>query len=54
MPRSAAKFVPRLLSQEQQRVRNEVAEDLLLTCDVIPDYQDTINTGDETFERGVQ
>lgn len=48
----AAKFVPRLLSEEQQRVRYEVAEDLLQTCDAIPDYLDTIITGDETWVYG--
>ena len=52
MHRVAAKFVPRLLSQEQQRVRNEVAEDLLQTCEAIPEYLDTIITGDETWVYG--
>ena len=48
----AAKFVPRLLSQEQQRVRCEVADDLLQTSEAIPNHLDTIITGDEAWVYG--
>ena len=52
MHRVAAKFVPRLLSEEQRCVHKETAEDLLQTCNAIPDYLDTIITGDETWVYG--
>jgi hypothetical protein len=46
-----AKFVPKLLSQEQQ-LRLEVARDMLECADGDPEFLKTVITGDETWVYG--
>ena len=41
MCRVSAKFVPRLLSEEQKRVHLDIAQDLLQTTDDNPEYLNT-------------
>jgi AraC-like DNA-binding protein len=48
MCRVVAKFVPKLLSQEQQQLRLEVARDMLECSNGDPDFLKTVITGDET------
>jgi len=50
--RVAAKFVPRLLSQEQKEFRADVAQDLLDTGNKDPDFPKKVLTGDELWAHG--
>ena len=52
MRKVSAKFVPRLLSEEQKQVRLDIAQDLLQTTDDNPDYLNTVITGDESWVYG--
>ena len=52
MRRVAAKFVPRLLSAEQEELRAEVAQDLLDTTSTDPEFLNTVITGDESWVYG--
>jgi hypothetical protein len=49
MCRVVAKFVPKLLSREQQQLRLEVAQDMLECANGDPDFLKTMITGDETW-----
>jgi hypothetical protein len=44
-----AKFVPKLLSQEQQQLCLEVALDMLECANGDPEFLKTMITGDETW-----
>jgi hypothetical protein len=48
MCRVVGKFVPKLLSQEQQQLRLEVTRDMLECANVDPEFLKTMITGDET------
>jgi hypothetical protein len=48
----AAKFVPELLSQEQQQLHLEVARDMLECANGDPEFLKTTITGDETWVYG--
>jgi AraC-like DNA-binding protein len=48
MCRVVAKFVSKLLSQEQQQLRLEVARDMLVCANGNPEFLKTVITGDET------
>jgi hypothetical protein len=50
--RVAAKFVLRLLSQEQKKFCAEVAQDLLDTANNDPDFPKKVLTGDELWVHG--
>jgi histone-lysine N-methyltransferase SETMAR len=52
MCRVVAKFVPKLLSQEQQQLRLEVVRDMLECANVDPEFLKTVITGDETWVYG--
>jgi hypothetical protein len=52
MKHVAAKFVPRLLSQEQKEFRAEVAQHLLETANSDPDFLKKVITGDESWVYG--
>ncbi len=52
MRRVSAKFVPRLLSEEQKQVRLDIAQDLLQTANDNPEYLYTVITGDESWVYG--
>jgi hypothetical protein len=52
MCRVVVKFVPRLLSQEQQQLRLEVARDVLECASGDPEFLKTVITGDETWVYG--
>ena len=43
MRRVSAKFVPKLLSEEQKQVRLDIVQDLLQTTDDNPEYLNTDN-----------
>jgi hypothetical protein len=47
-----AKFVPKLLLQEQQQLRLEVARDMLECTNWDPEFLKTVITGDETWVYG--
>jgi hypothetical protein len=49
MCRVAAKFVPKLLSQEQQELCLEVVRDMLECANGDPEFLKTVITGDETW-----
>ncbi|KAG7157223.1 hypothetical protein Hamer_G010079 [Homarus americanus] len=49
MKRVAAKFVPRLLSQEQKEFHAEVAKDLLQTTNNDRHFLKQVITGDESW-----
>jgi hypothetical protein len=49
-----AKFVPKLLSQEQQQLCLEVAWDVLECANVDPEFLKTVITGDETWVYGYE
>jgi histone-lysine N-methyltransferase SETMAR len=44
-----AKFVPKLLSQEQQQLRLEVVQHMLECVNGDPEFLKTVFTGDETW-----
>jgi hypothetical protein len=44
--RSAAKFVPRLLSPDQQQLRLKVAQDVLEGTNMVPEFMKAVITGD--------
>jgi hypothetical protein len=48
MCRDVSKFVAKLLSQEQQQLRPEVARDMLECANGDPEFLKTVITGDET------
>ncbi|GFT00220.1 HTH_48 domain-containing protein [Nephila pilipes] len=50
--RVAAKFVPKLLSQEQKDLRFDVAQDLLDTVNTDPGFLNTVITGDKSWVYG--
>jgi AraC-like DNA-binding protein len=52
MCRVVVKFVPKLLSQEQQQLRLEVARDMLECANGDPEFLKTVITGDETWVYG--
>jgi AraC-like DNA-binding protein len=52
MCRVVAKFVPKLLSQEHQQLRLEVARDMLERANGDPEFLKTVITGDETWVYG--
>jgi hypothetical protein len=52
MCRVVAKFVPKLLSQEQQQLHLEVAQDMLECANRDPEFLKTVITGDETWVYG--
>jgi AraC-like DNA-binding protein len=52
MCRVVVKFVPKLLSQEQQQLRLEVARDMLECANGDPQFLKTMITGDETWVYG--
>ncbi|XP_037567473.1 protein GVQW3-like [Dermacentor silvarum] len=49
MRRVAAKFVPKLLTVEQNQLRVEVSQDMLDSPNSDPDFMNTIITGDESW-----
>ena len=49
MCRVSAKFVLRLLSEEQKQVRLDIAQNLLQTTDDNHEYLNTVITGDENW-----
>jgi histone-lysine N-methyltransferase SETMAR len=49
MCRVVAKFVPKLLSQEQQELCFEVTQDMLQCANGDPEFLKTVITGDETW-----
>ncbi|PNF26463.1 hypothetical protein B7P43_G15372 [Cryptotermes secundus] len=52
MRRVAAKFVPKLLSPEQQQLRLEVAQDMLECANRDPEFLKTVIIGDESWVYG--
>jgi transposase len=50
MCRVVAKFVPRLLSQEQQQLRLEVVQDMLGFANRDPEFLKTVIAGDVTWD----
>ena len=52
MRRVAAKFVPKLLTREQQDLRLDVAQDMLNCANQDPQFMKKIITGDETWVYG--
>jgi hypothetical protein len=52
MCRVVVKFVPKLLSQEQQQLRHEVTWDMLECANGDPEFLKTVITGDETWVYG--
>jgi hypothetical protein len=52
MFRVVMKFVPKLLLQEQQRLRLEVTRDMLECTNGDPEFLKTVITGDETWVYG--
>jgi transposase len=52
MCRVVAKFVPKLLSQEQQKLCLEVVQDMLECANGDPEFLKTVITGDETWVYG--
>lgn len=52
MRRVSAKFIPRLLTQEQKECRMSTAENLISEAENIPDFMENIITGDETWVYG--
>ena len=49
MHRVSAKFVPRLISEEQKQVCLGIAQNLLQTTDDNPECLNTVTTGDESW-----
>jgi hypothetical protein len=52
MCRVVAKFVPKLLSQEQQQLHLEVTRDMLECANGDPEFLKTVTTGDERWVYG--
>jgi hypothetical protein len=52
MCRELAKSVPKLLSQEQQQLRLEVARDIMECANGDPEFMKTVIPGDETWVYG--
>lgn len=52
MRRVAAKFVPKLLSQDQKEFRTEISRDLLQNANENPNFLKTVITGDESWVYG--
>jgi hypothetical protein len=52
MCRVVAKFVPNLLSQEQQQLHFEVTQDMVECAKGDPEFLKTVITGDETWVYG--
>ena len=50
--RVSAKFVPKLLTEQQKELRKEIAEDMLDCANHDPEFIQTIITGDETWVYG--
>ena len=46
--RVSAKFVPKLLTEQQKELRKEISEDMLDLTNLDPEFIKTIITGDET------
>jgi hypothetical protein len=52
MCRVVAKFLPKVLLQEQQQLRLEVPRDMLECASRDPEFLKTVITGDETWVYG--
>ena len=52
MRRVSAKFVPKLLVEQQKQLRLKIAQDLLDCANSDSDFMKTIITGDETWVYG--
>ena len=52
MRRVSAKFVPKLLTEEQKELRKEICKDMLDCASHDPEFMKTIITGDETWVYG--
>ena len=52
MRRVSAKFVPKLLTEEQKELRKEICKDMLDCANHDPEFIKTIITGDETWVYG--
>ena len=52
MRRVSAKFVPKLLTEEQKELRKEICKDMLDCANHDPEFMKTIITGDETWVYG--
>ena len=50
--RASAKFVPKLLTEQQKELRKEISEDMLDLVNHDPEFIKTIITGDETWVYG--
>ena len=50
--RVSAKFVPKLLTEQQKELRKEISEDMLDVANHDPEFIKTIITGDETWVYG--
>ena len=50
--RVSAKFVPKLLTEQQKELRKEISEDMLDFANHDPEFMKTIITGDETWVYG--
>ena len=50
--RVSAKFVPKLLTEQQKELRKEISEDMLDLANHDPEFIETIITGDETLVYG--
>ena len=50
--RMSAKFVPKLLTEQQKELRKEISEDMLDVANHDPEFIKTIITGDETWVYG--
>ena len=48
----SAKFVPKLLPEQQKELRKEISEDMLDLVNHDPEFIETIITGDETWVHG--
>ena len=48
----SAKFVPKLLTEQQKELRKEISEDMLDLANHDPEFIKTIITGDETWVYG--
>ena len=46
------KFVPKLLTEQQNELRKEIVEDMLDVANHDPEFIETIITGDETWDYG--
>ena len=52
LQRVSAKFVPKLLTEQQKELREKISEDMLDLANHDPEFTKTIITGDETWLYG--